>query len=106
MKVLTLIVYFQTSIDTIDRPKCSAYEALRLTNILSKNLNSDPISDSDVSVEKNEKNSESTQLCYSCKIMSNEMTLKDDKFPKILYKKVDKNDFKEFLIESNDDEVQ
>jgi hypothetical protein len=104
MKVLTFIVYFQTSIDTIDRPKCSAYEALRLTNILSKNLNSnsDPISDSDVSVE----NSSSTQLCYSCKVMSNEMTLKDDKFPKILYKKVDKNDFKEFLIDSNDDEVQ
>jgi hypothetical protein len=104
MKVLTFIVYFQTSIDTIDRPKCSAYEALRLTNILSKNLNSnsDPISDSDVSVE----NSSSTQLCYSCKIMSNEMTLKDDKFPKILYKKVDENDFKEFLIDSNDDEVQ
>jgi len=66
-----------------------------LTNILSKNLNS----------ETAVQNSISTQLCYGCNIIANEMTEIEEKFPKILLRKVDKNHIKEFLIDSDDEKV-
>ncbi|XP_054165451.1 cytoplasmic tRNA 2-thiolation protein 2-A-like [Oppia nitens] len=71
-------------IDTINRPKCSAYETLRLTNYLSNNSIQNPNDMNSLSLNTS---NILPQLCYSCNIIANEMS-NETKFPKNLSKKL------------------